>query len=306
MRVVLFCGGLGMRLRDYSDTIPKPMVPIGGHPLLWWVMKYYAHFGHKDFILCLGYKGNVIKDYFLNYDECMANDFVMTGGRCGIEPLQRDISDWRITFVDTGLHANIGERLLAVKPHLRDEEIFLANYSDGLSDFHLPALTERFVRSSQVASFLSVRPNSSFHFVRRRDDGVVTSIDDCLNADVWINGGYFVLRREVFDYLRPGDELVVEPFQRLIAEGRLSTVRYDGFWRCIDTSKDLQALDLLDAKGNQPWNLWRREIGAPVPEIATEKFPVEPLTIEPVPAQARPLEPPSVVRLPVRPAAAEG
>jgi len=296
MRVVLFCGGLGMRLRDYSDTIPKPMVPIGGHPLLWWVMKYYAHFGHKDFILCLGYKGDVIKEYFLNYNECMANDFVMTGG-CGTEPLQRDISDWRITFVDTGLHANIGERLLAVKPHLRDEEIFLANYTDGLSDFRLPALTDRFSASGHVASFLSVRPNSSFHFVRRRDDGVVTSIDDCLSADVWINGGFFALRQEIFNYIRPGDELVVQPFERLIAEGRLSTLRYDGFWRCIDTSKDLQALEALDAKGSQPWNLWRiPATGAPLPDAASANRAPE----------SRPLEPVSVVRMPFRPAAVEG
>lgn len=295
MRVVLFCGGLGMRLRDYSDTIPKPMVPIGGHPLLWWVMKYYAHFGHKDFVLCLGYKGNAIKDYFLNYNECMANDFVMTG--CDrIEPLQRDISDWRITFVDTGLHANIGERLLAVRPYVRDQEIFLANYTDGLSDFHLPALTDRFAASGHVASFLSVRPNSSFHFVRRREDGVVTSIDDCLSADVWINGGFFALRQEIFDYMRPGDELVLQPFDRLIAEGRLSTLRYEGFWRCIDTSKDLQALDALDAKGNQPWNLWRTPSGAPVPEVASAKRAPE----------VRPLEPVPVVRMPFRPTAVEG
>lgn len=305
MRVVLFCGGLGMRLRDYSDTIPKPMVPIGGHPLLWWVMKYYAHFGHKDFILCLGYKGNAIKDYFLNYDECMANDFVMTGGRRYTEPLQRDISDWRITFVDTGLHANIGERLLAVKPYLQDQEIFLANYSDGLSDFHLPALTDRFASSQQVASFLSVRPNSSFHFVRRADDGVVTSIDDCLSADIWINGGFFTLRREIFDYIHPGDELVVEPFQRLIAEGRLSTLRYEGFWRCIDTSKDLQALDALDATGSQPWNLWRRPIGTLQPDIVSASRPLEAGPLDARAPEPRALEPLSVVRIPFRPAAAE-
>lgn len=302
MRVVLFCGGLGMRLRDYSDTIPKPMVPIGGHPLLWWVMKYYAHFGHKDFILCLGYKGNVIKEYFLNYNECMTNDFVMTDGGRMTEPLQRDISDWRITFVDTGLHSNIGERLMAVKPYVRDEEIFLANYSDGLSDFRLPILTERFAATNHVASFLSVRPNSSFHFVRRREeDGVVTSIDDCLSADVWINGGFFAMRPKIFDYMRPGDELVVEPFQRLIAEGRLSTLHYEGFWRCIDTSKDLQALDALDGKGSQPWNLWR-PTGARLPEPASIKRPAETRPLEARPMEPRPLEPLSVVRMPVRPA----
>jgi glucose-1-phosphate cytidylyltransferase len=289
MRVVLFCGGLGMRLRDYSDTIPKPMVPIGGHPLLWWVMKYYAHFGHKDFILCLGYKGNAIKEYFLNYNECLTNDFVMNGGS-HVEPLQRDISDWRITFVDTGLHANIGERLLAVKPHLRGEDIFLANYTDGLSDFHLPSLTERFPASNQIASFLSVRPNSSFHFVRRREDGTVTAIESCFSADVWINGGFFVMRREIFDYIRPGDERVIEPFQRLIAESRLSTLRYSGFWRCIDTSKDLHALESLCARSRPPWDLWPHSTPLRTPAGAD------------APAK-RALESLSVVRMPLRPAA---
>lgn len=257
MRVVLFCGGLGMRMRGYDDRIPKPMVPIGGHPLLWWVMRYYAHFGHKDFILCLGYKGSAIKEYFLNYNECMPNDFIMNGNARQVEPLERDLSDWRITFVDTGMNANIGERLLAVKPHLKGEQVFLANYSDGLSDFHLPSLVDG-LADGAVASFLSVRPNTSFHFVHRRDDGMVTSIEDCRSADIWINGGFFVLRQDIFDYIHPGDELVLEPFQRLIGEGRLSTVRYDGFWRCVDTFKDLQALENLDADGRAPWKLWKR------------------------------------------------
>jgi glucose-1-phosphate cytidylyltransferase len=266
MRVVLFCGGLGMRMRGYDDRIPKPMVPIGGHPLLWWVMRYYAHFGHKDFILCLGYKGNAIKEYFLNYNECMPNDFIMNGNARQVEPLERDLSDWRITFVDTGMNSNIGERLLAVKPHLKGEEAFLANYSDGLSDFHLPSLVDG-LAAGTVASFLSVRPNMSFHFVHRQDDGTVTSIEDCRSADLWINGGFFVLRQEIFDYIRPGDELVLEPFQRLIGEGRLSTVRYDGFWRCVDTFKDLQALENLDAEGRAPWKLWKRppaSLGGPL------------------------------------------
>ncbi|HEX7968451.1 MAG TPA: sugar phosphate nucleotidyltransferase [Stellaceae bacterium] len=259
MRVVLFCGGLGMRLRDYSDTMPKPMVQIGYRPLIWWVMKYYAHFGHRDFILCLGYKGDIIKDYFLNYNECRSNDFVLSQGGQRVELLQKDIEDWRITFVDTGLHANIGERLMAVRSFLRDEDVFLANYSDGLTDFPLPTMIGDFLCSDNVATFLSVRPTSTFHFVSRREDGRVTAIDDVKSADAWINGGFFVLRRSIFDYMEAGDELVVEPFQRLITEGKLSTHAYEGFWRCVDTFKDLQALEALHAKGRPPWELWRRE-----------------------------------------------
>jgi glucose-1-phosphate cytidylyltransferase len=203
MRVVLFCGGLGMRLRDYSDAIPKPMVPIGYRPLIWWVMKYYAHFGHRDFVLCLGYKGDVIKEYFLNYNECRSNDFVLSQGGQRIDLLQKDIDDWRITFVDTGMSSSIGERLMAVKSFLRDEDVFLANYSDSVTDFPLPVLTDDFLKGDKVATFLSVRPNNSFHFVTRREDGLVTSIDDVISANTWINGGYFVLRREIFDYMRP-------------------------------------------------------------------------------------------------------
>lgn len=257
MRVVLFCGGLGMRLRDYSDTIPKPMVQIGYRPLIWWVMKYYAHFGHRDFILCLGYKGDVIKEYFLNYNECRSNDFILSQGGQRVELLRKDIEDWRITFVDTGINANIGERLKAVEPFLRDEPVFLANYSDGLTDFPLPVMIDEFLRRGRVATFLSVRPNYSFHFVTRREDGLVTAIDDVASANAWINGGFFVLRREIFDYIYPGEELVIEPFQRLIAEGKLATHAYEGFWRCVDTFKDLQALESLYGKGHAPWELWR-------------------------------------------------
>ena len=138
MKVVLFCGGAGMRLRGYADDIPKPMVQIGSRPILWHLMKYYAHFGHKDFILCLGHKGNSIKDYFLHYDESVSNDFVWSQGGKKIHFLNRDIDDWTITFVETGANATIGERLKAVEPHLEGEEIFLANYGDGLSDLPLP------------------------------------------------------------------------------------------------------------------------------------------------------------------------
>src|SRR5512146_3359471 len=138
MKVVLFCGGLGMRLRDYAENVPKPMVPLDYRPILWHVMKYYAHFGHTDFILCLGYRGDLVKQYFLNYEECTSNDFVLSEGGRRREMLNSDIDDWRITFVETGLNANIGERLMAVRRHVAGEEMFLANYSDGLTDLCLP------------------------------------------------------------------------------------------------------------------------------------------------------------------------
>lgn len=257
MKVVIFCGGLGMRLRDYSDKVPKPLVPLGYHPIVWHVMKYYAHYGHKDFILCLGYKGDQIKEYFLNYDECLSNDFTLSRGGRRIDLLKKDIDDWRITFVDTGISANIGERLKAVEPFLRKEAMFLANYADGLTDFPLPVLIEEARETGAVGTFLTVRPNYSFHFVGHDKDGIVTGVEDIIGANAWINGGYFVFRREIFDYMRPGEELVEQPFQRLIAERKLRAHDYDGFWRCVDTFKDLQSLEQSYAHGEAPWQVWR-------------------------------------------------
>ncbi len=254
MKVVLFCGGLGTRLRDYSDQVPKPMVPIGYRPVLWHVMKYYASFGYMDFVLCLGYKADVIKKYFLNYDESLTNDFVLENGGRDIQLLNSDIDDWRITFVDTGQNATIAERLMKVKPHLEGEEIFMANYSDGLTDFPLPELVDEHTRRGAVASFLSIKPYHSFHVVKTgANDGWVERIEDTTQADFWVNGGYFVLSKAIFDYIESGDELVMEPFQRLIAKSKLYAHKYTGFWGCMDTFKEKQMLDDLYSSGNAPW-----------------------------------------------------
>ncbi|HEX5231374.1 MAG TPA: glucose-1-phosphate cytidylyltransferase [Bradyrhizobium sp.] len=258
MKVVLFCGGLGTRLRDYSADIPKPLAPIGYRPILWHVMKYYAHFGHTDFVLCLGYKGDAIKRYFLEYEECLSNDFVLSRGARQVDLVSRDIDDWRITFADTGLTSNIGQRLKAVERYVTDDTVFLANYSDGVTDFPLPKLIDEFRRRDAVGMFLSVRPHYSAHFVRQDGDGRVLGIDDVVKANAWINGGFFVFSRKIFDYVRPGEELVEEPFQRLIEAGKLFAIQYDGFWRCMDTLKDLQALESLMTAGDAPWTVWER------------------------------------------------
>src|SRR5271167_1298554 len=193
MKVVLFCGGEGMRLRGYSEDVPKPMVTIGSRPVLWHVMKYYAHFGHKDFILCLGYKADVIKNYFLEYEESVSNNFVFSQGGRKLEFMQRDIDDWKITFVDTGLNSTIADRLRLVEPHLNGDEMFLANYSDGLTDFPLPQLIDGFSRLDSYAAFLSVQPrSSSLDTVQLHDDGTVGAIKTMKDADIWVNGGYFV------------------------------------------------------------------------------------------------------------------
>jgi glucose-1-phosphate cytidylyltransferase len=258
MKVVLFCGGAGMRLRGYSEDVPKPMVTIGARPVLWHVMKYYAHFGHKDFILCLGYKASVIKNYFLEYEESVSNDFVFSQGGRKLDFMQRDIDDWKITFVDTGLRATIADRLRQVEPHLDGEEMFLANYSDGLTDFHLPQMIQEFKRRDSYASFLSVQPrSSSLDTVQAGEDGCVRAIKSMKDASIWVNGGYFVLRKEIFRYINAGEELIYEPFQRMISEGKVWSQRYEGFWQCMDTFRDKQLLDEMEASGAPPWCLWK-------------------------------------------------
>lgn len=255
MKVVLFCGGAGLRLRGYADDVPKPMVEIGTRPVLWHLMKYYAHFGHKEFILCLGYKGKYIKDYFLHYEESVSNDFVWSQGGRNIELLNRDIEGWTITFVETGANANIGERLKAVEPHLRGEDMFLANYSDALSDLPLPAMVDTFRQSNAVASLALVRPTWSFDIVHVEPDGAVREIRPLTKSDVWINGGFFVMRNEIFRHMQRGEELVREPFQRLIQKQALLAYQYPGFWQCMDTFKDKQILDNLN-QGMAPWKVW--------------------------------------------------
>lgn len=245
-----------MRLREYSESIPKPMVKIGYRPILWHVMKYYAHFGHKDFILCLGWKANIIKEFFLGYDECVSNDFVMSAGGQKVRLLHKDIDDWNITFVDTGTNANIGQRLKAVQPHLEGEKTFLANYTDGLCDVNLNELIDFHHEKNAIATFLSVPPSQSFHKVEANENGQVTSIQEIGNSDTWMNGGFFTFSTEFFDYIKYGEELVHEPFKRLMKMGRLSSMRYTGFWSCMDTYKELQMLHEMYEKDDTPWALW--------------------------------------------------
>jgi glucose-1-phosphate cytidylyltransferase len=223
-------------------------------------MKYYAHFGHKDFILCLGWKANVIKEYFLNYDECVSNDFVLAGGGSAVRLLSSDIQDWNITFVDTGASSNVGQRLKRVQPLLAGEKTFLANYTDGLCDVHLPTLINFHQRQKAVATFASVRPSQSFHAVTADEEGRVRTLIPISDTDVWMNGGFFVFDQEIFSCMKDGEELVVEPFQRLAEAGRLATLRHDGFWSCMDTYKEKQALDERIANGDTPWEIWNQSI----------------------------------------------
>jgi glucose-1-phosphate cytidylyltransferase len=259
MKVALFCGGQGTRLRDYSDQVPKPLVPVGGRPILWHIMRYYAAFGHKDFILCLGYKGEAIKKFFLDYDERITNDFVFENGGAKVQVLQHDIHDWRITFVDTGQNTNIGGRLLKVRNHLEGEEMFLANYADTLTDMNLSGMIDEFSATDAVAGFCCVKPPYSFHLVSFGDEGAISDISDVKHSGMWMNGGYFALRPDIFEKLHEGEELVIEGFDRLVTENRLFAYRHEGFWTCMDTFKEKQALDDKVANGDTPWEVWKTD-----------------------------------------------
>jgi glucose-1-phosphate cytidylyltransferase len=251
MKVVVFCGGLGVRMGEATQSIPKPMIRVGSRPILWHIMKWYASWGHTDFVLCLGYQAETIKEYFLNYNEALANDFVLRAGE--VELLASDTDDWRMTFVDTGLNATLGERLKAVESFVDGEPMFLATYGDGLTDAPLDQMVEMLERSSKTGLFISVRPPVEYHLVQTDPDGIVRSVHPVAKADVWINGGFFVFRPGIFDVIHPGEDLVSEPFGRLIERGDLLAYRYEGFWEAMDTIKDKQRLDALLESGRPPW-----------------------------------------------------
>jgi glucose-1-phosphate cytidylyltransferase len=264
VKVVIFCGGYGVRMGEETNRIPKPMIEIGGRPILWHIMRYYSMWGHDEFILCLGYKGEAIKQFFLSYNGALLNDFVLDRDESGtkLELISRDLDKWRITFVDTGLNATIAERLKAVEPYLGDDEAFLATYGDGLTDAPLPHMIETFHDSRKTALFLSVHPQFNAHMISTDEVGNVTAVEDMSHSDVRINGGFFALKRGILDLIEPGHELVEETFERLIADRELVAYPYEGFFGPMDTIKDRQRLETMHESGQAPW---RQLTSAPLP-----------------------------------------
>lgn len=258
MKVVLFCGGMGTRMREFSETIPKPLVNVGNKPIIWHLMRHFAHFGHTEFVLCLGYKGELIRDFFLNYNPMLTEDCRLEKGVPRLRKTLTDVADWTIEFVDTGLKRNIGERLVAVRHLLKDDEMFLANYSDQLCDIDLNAYIAKARARNKIASFVAVRPPGSYHSVSAQEDGIVKHIGPWADSELWINGGYMLLSKSIFDYIHPGDELVEAPFQRLINQGQLYCHRHTGFWKAMDTYKDKLSFDDAHESGNRPWEIWNR------------------------------------------------
>lgn len=235
-----------MRIREHAGDIPKPMVPVGGQPILCHLMEYYAHFGHKEFILCLGHRGNYIRDYFRQSSHIPAS---ATQDRYVV-------GDLTVHCIDTGMAASVGQRLRTIR-ELVDGETFLANYADGLSDVELPRLIEHHRKHAAIGTCLCVKPTQSFHLVTSQS-GLATDIVPVAEISQWMNGGFFVFEPEIFDFLRPGEDLAQQPFRRLIAAKRLACYNYTGFWGCMDTYKEKQALDDMHASGVRPWEVWRR------------------------------------------------
>jgi len=254
-RVVILCGGLGTRLREETEYRPKPLVPIGNRPILWHIMKSYAAFGFTDFILALGYKGEMIKDYFLNYDR-LNSDFTLELGSQQIERLSaaHDEADWRITFVDTGQETMTGGRLRRLAPHLRDDERFMLTYGDGVSDVDIRALMDFHLQSERTVVVTGVRPLARFGELVVDGDRVLRFAEKPPTHDSWINGGFFVMTPKVFKYLA-SDKTVLEgePLERMAADSELGVYKHDGYWQPMDTYRDMQVLTELWQSGNPPW-----------------------------------------------------
>jgi len=259
MKVVLFCGGFGMRMRDGVTNAPKPMAMIGDRPLMWHVMRYYAHYGHTEFILCLGYGASAVKDFFLSYDETRSNDFVLNGGG-EVELFKTDISDWKITFVDTGLHSAIGERLRRVRRFVENEEMFLANYADVFTNAPLPDMISRLEATDAVVSLIAVQPQSSHHVVEVGENGLITGVTPVRDLLQWENGGYFVIRPEIFDHLNEGEDLVEDAImRRLVPQRKVIAYPWKGYWSPADTVKERAQMEEAYYRGNCPWMIWDPE-----------------------------------------------
>ena len=257
MKVVILCGGMGTRMKAETDLRPKPMVEIGGHPILWHIMQVYAHFGYKSFILCLGYKGNMIREYFLNYHYMNHDIRVHLDGEARVEVLNDDdVEGWDVTMVDTGPQTMTGGRIARIEPYI-DGDDFLMTYGDGLADVNIRALVDFHRRQGKIATVTGLHPSSRFGILETDDDGMVTRFREKPQMDGMISGGFFVFNRAVFEYL--GDDTCVleqEPMRMLAQNGEMAVMRHDGFWKSMDTYRDVQEFNGLWEKGVTPWKVW--------------------------------------------------
>ncbi len=251
MKVILLAGGFGTRLSEYTDIVPKPMVPVGGKPILWHIMKTYAHYGHKDFLVALGYKAEVVKDYFLNYRALNA-DFTVNLKSGDVMPHQLDEVDWRVTLVNTGQDSMTGGRVRRMRSYVGNETCMLT-YGDGVADIDVEALLAFHRSHGKLVTVSAVRPAARFGELELDGDSVVSFKEKPQLHEGWINGGYFVIEPGFFDLI-DGDDTMLEraPLERAVKAGQLAAYRHDGFWQCMDTKRDHDLLESLWSKG-APW-----------------------------------------------------
>ena len=256
MKAVILAGGHGIRLAEETVIKPKPMVEIGGYPILWHIMKLYAHFGFKDFIIALGYKGEVIKDYFLNYHPANS-EITVELGKGLVEYHSSHDEDWTVHLMDTGLNTLTGGRLRRMENHLRKAGTFLTTYGDGICDVNIGEVLEFHKRHGKLATITAVRPPARFGTMKFNGDQVINFKEKYQTGEGWINGGFFVFEPGIFDYLE-GDDTILErkPLEQLAADGQLMAYKHEGFWRCMDTLRDKLHLQEMWENEAQPWRIW--------------------------------------------------
>ena len=258
MKVVILCGGTGTRMREETEFKPKPLVPIGKMPVLWHIMKIYSHYGFKDFVLCLGYKGEMIKEYFLNFEE-MTNDFTLNLRSKKEKVTHHDkahLEDWNITFADTGLETNTGGRVKGIE-HLIDGDEFFLTYGDGLSNVNIMKLLDYHRSKKKVGTLTAIHPTSPFGIIEV-SNGIAKSFKEKPRLEGLINGGFFIFNKKIFDYLEENSVLEEEPLRKLTDERRLAVYEHTDFWQCMDTFKDVERLNKMWREGDTPWKVWKR------------------------------------------------
>ena len=258
MKTVILCGGFGTRIRDVADNIPKPMIPIGGLPILWHIMKYYSYYGQKDFVLCLGYKSNIVKEFFLNY-RAMVSDCTISldGTSAPIFHNSTTEADWRVTLAETGINAMTGARIRRIRNYI-DDDMFLLTYGDGVGDIDIAELIRFHKRHGKIATVTGVQPPGRFGELQLDGDRVLAFNEKPQISGGYINGGFFVCNRKIFDYLDDREDLVFEkePLRRLVADGQMNVFKHDGFWQPMDTSREYSILNNLYDSGRAPWIRW--------------------------------------------------
>ncbi len=257
MKVAILAGGLGTRLQEETQIKPKPMVEIGGRPILWHIMKIYSHFGFKEFVIALGYRGGIIKDYFLNYRTRDSNLIIdLKSGDTQVASAH-DVEDWKVHLIDTGIDTMTGGRIKRIADYLGDEP-FMVTYGDGIADINLKAVLELHQKENRIATVSAVRPPARFGQIRLDKTGVIGFAEKPQADSGWINGGFFVLDSKIKKYINDDDTIFErEPLERLAQEGMLSSYQHDGFWQCMDTVRDVELLQSLWASGNAPWRIWK-------------------------------------------------